>query len=463
MAGAIKGRRGEAARADQQTMRILIVDDEPDSRQTLRTALEALGHDVAEADSGADAVRRVEQQACEVVLVDLRPGIEAGLDLIESLRGVHPRLAGVVITANGSIDTAVEAIRRGALDYLIKPFTPAQVRAVVERAVRDRGLRDRVADLEDRVRSELPGLPESTDPRVRRTLDQARVVAASEAPVLIRGESGTGKGVLARAIHAWSHRAGGPLVTVSCPSLGPDQLESDLFGQTRGALTDSGRDVAGKVASAEGGTLFLDEVGGLPEVFQPKLLRFLQEGRYERVGETVTQSADVRVVAATRRDLDAAVASGAFRQDLLYRLNVIELTLPPLRLRSDVGDLADHLLASLARQAGRRLSGFAPEAREALARHRWPGNIRELRNAIERAAILAEGPEVGLHDLPERVARVTVPGGSPVEVGGRVSLGRLEAEHIRRVLISTSSLEEAAEVLGIDPSTLYRKRKRLGL
>jgi NtrC-family two-component system response regulator AlgB len=250
---------------------------------------------------------------------------------------------------------------------------------------------------------------------------------------------------------------------VSCPSLSPELLESTLFGHARGAFTGAIRDAAGMVAAAEGGTLFLDEVGDLPPSLQPKLLRFLQEKRYERVGETQTRTADVRLVGATSRDLDAAVASGAFREDLLYRLNVVELTMPPLRGRSDIMHLAEHLLDFFSRQTGHRLTGFSPEASEALMRHSWPGNLRELRNAIERAAILAIGPQVGLADLPERVVPVRADATHPAEVGRPVTLEQLEVEHIRRVLAASTSLEEAARVLGIDPSTLYRKRQRFGL
>ena len=300
---------------------------------------------------------------------------------------------------------------------------------------------------------------------MRRVLDLARRVAATDAAVLIRGESGTGKGVLARAVHAWSRRADGPFVTVSCPSLSAELLESDLFGHVRGAFTGAVRDAAGKVAAAEGGTLFLDEVGDLPPPLQPKLLRFLQERKYERVGEAKTRAADVRLVAATNRDLEAAVAAGTFREDLLYRLNVVELTLPPLRRRSDVLDLADHLLGFFARQTGRRLTGLhargprgarppllAGQPPRAAQRRRAGGDPR--RRARGRPGRPARADRLGA-DRHE-------PDG-PVEVGGPVSLERLEVEHIRRVLAAAPSLEEAARVLGIDPSTLYRKRKQFGL
>ncbi len=448
-------------------MRVLIVDDEPNIRKTLRLALEPAGHAVDEAKSLDEALRAIERHPCDVALVDLRLGDESGLGLIGPLIEQLPRLAIVVITAHASIDTAVEAMRRGAFDYLPKPFTPSQVRAVLERVARERGLRDRVAGLEDRVRAEVPEADlRDEDAEVRRVLDLARRVAPTEAVVLLRGESGTGKGVLARALHGWSRRADGPLVTVHCPSLSQELLESDLFGHARGAFTGAIRDSPGKVAAAEGGTLFLDEIGDLPLFLQPKLLRFLQERKYERVGETRTRVADVRLVAATNRDLEAAVATGGFREDLLFRLNVVELTMPPLRGRADLGGLADHLLAFFAAQTGRKLSGFTPEARAAILRHPWPGNLRELRNAVERAAIFAEGPEVDRADLPERMARPVVAADAlavAVEVGRPVSLQALEAEHIRRVIATSASLEEAAKVLEIDASTLYRKRKQLGL
>ena len=449
-------------------MRVLIVDDEPNIRHTLRITLEATGHTVVEAATVAAALLIVEQAPCDLALIDLRLGDESGLDLIEPLITQQPRLAVVLITAHASVDTAVDAMRRGAFDYLAKPFTPAQVRGVIERVSRVRGLRDRVADLEDRVRREVPEVDlEGRDPEVARVLEMARRVAQSEAGVLIRGENGTGKGVLAHALHAWSRHADGPFFTVSCPSLSTELLESDLFGHVRGAFTGAVRDVAGKVAAAEGGTLFLDEIGDLPLPLQPKLLRFLQERKYERVGETKTRSAVVRIVAATNRDLETAVKSGTFREDLMYRLNVVELTLPTLRTRTDVAEMATHLLDFFARQTGRKLTGFTPEAMHALKRHPWPGNLRELRNAIERAAILAEGVQIGLADLPDRIAQTRFEtsgdGLGTIAAGGPHTLDELEVEHIRRVINQAPSLDAAARTLGIDPSTLYRKRRQHGL
>jgi two-component system, NtrC family, response regulator AlgB len=445
-------------------MRILIIDDEPNIRRTLRIALEGMGHSIDEASSRGEALDLAERRPCDVALLDLRLRGEDGLDLVEPLLAQIPRLAIVVITAHSSVDSAVDAMRKGAFDYLAKPFTPGQVRAVLDRVARVRGLRDRVADLAERVRAEVPEVElESVDPLMAKVLELARKVAPTDAVVLLRGESGTGKGVLARALHAWSQRADGPIVTVSCPSLNPDLLESELFGHARGAFTGAVRDVAGKVAAAEGGTLFLDEIGDLPLSLQPKLLRFLQERRYERVGETKTRTADVRLIAATNRSLESAVEARAFREDLLYRLNVVDLTLPPLRSRSDIAGLADHLLAFFARQTGRGFSGYTGEARAAMARYTWPGNLRELRNTVERAAILAAGPEIGLADLPERIARGGHAEAGTFEAGGALTLEQLEIEHIRRILGRSPSLETAARTLGIDPSTLYRKRRQYGL
>jgi NtrC-family two-component system response regulator AlgB len=449
-------------------MRILIVDDEPNIRTSLRIALESLKNTVEESTGVADAIKRLEQTSFDVALVDIRLGQESGLDLLETFRDRSPRLAVVIITAYASIDNAVDAMRRGAFDYLPKPFKPAQIRAVLERVARFRSLESQLADLQEQVGCDTPEvLLESKDPQMRIVLDQGRHVALTDAVVLIRGESGTGKGVLARAIHAASRRARGPFVTVSCPSLNADLLESALFGHARGAFTGAVADTEGKVAAAEGGTLFLDEIGDLPLVLQPKLLRFLQERRFERVGETRTRTADVRLITASNRDLESAVAAGQFRDDLLYRLNVVELTLPPLRDRVDRLELAEHLLAFFARQVGKRIEGFTSEARQAISLYPWPGNLRELRNAIERAAIFCVDRSVGLGDLPGRIAQagaLTTPqADSSVVVGGPVTLEHLERAHIRLILERCPGREDAARLLGIDPSTLYRKRKQLGL
>jgi NtrC-family two-component system response regulator AlgB len=441
---------------------ILIIDDEASLRRTLRTALESMGHQVAEARDGSQALELLGQRLFDVAFLDLRLAREQGLDVLPELRRLAPSLDVVVITAYATVATAVEAMRRGALDYLPKPFTPDQLRLVLERVNRSRRLQSRVDELTAQVRSTIPEADLQTEePAMQQVLDVALTAAGSEATILLRGESGTGKGVLARTIHAHSRRAGAPFVTVHCPSLSAELLESELFGHVRGAFTGAVRDTTGKVAAAEGGTLFLDEVGDLPPALQAKLLRLLQEKRYERVGETPTRTADVRILAATNRDLEAAVAARLFREDLLYRLNVIEVTLPPLRQRPhDILPLAEHLLRFFAQQAGKHSLGFTPEAQTAIRSYHWPGNIRELRNAVERGVILTGGAQVSLTDLPAQVRETSRPA---VTQSTRQTLDQAEAEHIRRVLASTATIEEAAAVLGIDPSTLYRKRKRYGL
>ena len=285
--------------------------------------------------------------------------------------------------------------------------------------------------------------------------------------MLIRGESGTGKGVLARRSTRWSRRSAGPFVTVSCPSLSAELLESELFGHVRGAFTGAVRDDLGKVAAAEGGTLFLDEVGDLPLPLQPKLLRFLQDRGTSGWANRRLEPPIVRLIAATNRDLEAEAASGRFREDLLYRLNVVDLTLPPLRSRTDLLDLADTLAGVLRPPDGTQDRGLLTEARAALSNYPWPGNLRELRNAMERAVLFVSSSQIELDDLPGRISTAAPAprphGSGPVEVGGPVTLEELETEHIRRVLIATETREEAARILGIDPSTLYRKRKQLGL
>jgi NtrC-family two-component system response regulator AlgB len=443
-------------------MDILVIDDETGLRRTLRTTLESMGHSVVEAGTGERALAVLRSQRIDLALLDLRLGREAGLDLLPELLREAPDLSVVVMTAYATISSAVETMRRGAFDYLPKPFTPEQLRVLLGRWETLRRLRTRVANLEEQVQEAVPEADlQTVEPEMRKALDVVFKAAASDATVLLRGESGTGKGVVARAVHLRSPHAAGPFVTVHCPSLSAELLESELFGHAKGAFTGAVRDTQGRVAAAEDGTLFLDEVGDLPAPLQPKLLRLLQERSFERVGETQTRTSNARVVAATNRDLAAEVAAGRFREDLYYRLNVFEVELPPLRRRpEDILPLARHLLGFFARQAGKALTGFTPEAEAIMRRHTWPGNVRELRNAVERGVILASGPTVGVADLPAGIANGP---SARLEVGAAVTLEALETEHIRRVLAATSTIEEAASILGIDPSTLFRKRKRYGL
>lgn len=442
-------------------MRILLIDDERNINRMMTVALEADGHEAVAVESGAGALRQMQKAPFDAAFLDLRLGQEDGLEVLAKLRRADSRMAVVVITAYASFPTAVEATRLGAADYLPKPFTPEQVRLALGRIAKNRALESRVEELEFSFGERVgDGRLASQDPAMRKVFDLAYQAAASAASIILLGESGTGKSVLAREIHRRSPRADAPLVTVSCPSLSRELLESELFGHARGAFTGAVADTQGKVAAAAGGTLYLDEIGELPLEIQPKLLRLLQEREYERVGETQTRRADVRVVSSTNRDLARAVKEGKFREDLYYRVNVVTLHLPPLRERPlDLDRLAAAHLRFFALQTGKPIQDFSAEAKAALGRYPWPGNLRELRNAIERAVILAPGPLIEINHLSEIVV-ATAAAGPALEVGGRVTLARLEDEHIRRVLARTSRLEEAAEVLGIDVATLYRKRRK---
>lgn len=329
---------------------------------------------------------------------------------------------------------------------------------MLARVEHTRRLRQRVDGLADQVARAVPSAEfSSSEPAMKAVIDIVERAATTRATVLILGENGTGKSQLARHVHERSAVADGPFVTVSCPSLSRELLESELFGHVRGAFTGAVKDNWGKVEAARGGTLFLDELGELPAELQPKLLRLLQERVYERVGDTKTRTADVRVVAATNRDLAAAVKVGTFREDLFYRLNVIAVTVPPLRDRpADLARLAQVFLHFFAEESGRTVRTFSAPAWAAIRAHGWPGNLRELRNVIERAAILAAGDQIELADLPTEISTTPT---TAVELGGLVSLDAIEQEHVRRVIARSVKLTDAAAVLGIDTATLYRKRK----
>ncbi len=443
-------------------MRILIADDEAGIRKTTRIAIETAGHDAAEAPTGARALKAVEEEAFDVAFVDLKLGVDDGLEVMGKLLKLQPGLHVILFTAYANIATAVEAMRRGAYDFVPKPFTPDQIRGILAKIEKTRALQTRVRSLENEIAAESPPIDlESAEHSTQQALQIAFKAAETPANILILGPSGTGKSVLAREVHKRSPRRDAAFVTVSCPSLSRELLESDLFGHVKGSFTGAVVDTLGKVAAADGGTLFLDEIGEMPLEIQPKLLRLLQEREYERIGEPKVRRANVRVIAATNRNLAEDVKAGKFREDLFYRLNVISVALPGLHQRpSDLVRFAENYRKFFAARLGKRIMEFSPEVMSAFAGYTWPGNLRELRNVIERAVILAGRETIDVCDLPEELAAKPDPG---IAVGSRVTIDALEAEHIRRVLAISRNLEEAARTLGIDPATLYRKRQKLGL
>jgi NtrC-family two-component system response regulator AlgB len=445
---------------------VLILDDDPGVRQSIRLCLEADGAQVLGVGTSAGALEALERRRFDVVFLDLWLKAESGLSVLPEMLRRQGAVPIIVITAYASYESAVEAMKLGAIDYLPKPFTPEQVRNAARRAVSETLLKRQLSELRERIdESEGELIFETRDPVYRGFLQTALRVADSESVVLLRGESGTGKNVLARWMRDRSRRAERPFVTVHCPMLSNELMSSTLFGHCRGAFTGAVADAVGKVEEAEGGTLFLDEVGELSADTQARLLRFLNDRSYERLGEAKERQADVRIIAATNRNLENEVKSGRFREDLFFRLNVITLSIPPLRDRpQDILPLAAHYLRFFQRRQGRREIAFSARSEAALVIYTWPGNYRELRNAVERATILAptaviEPEDLGLATLPANPS----PRGAAVVLGGNVSLEELEREHIARVVSQSPSFEAAAKILGIDVTTLQRKRKRYGL
>ncbi|MFV3367175.1 sigma-54-dependent response regulator transcription factor AlgB [Pseudomonas sp. NY15435] len=443
----------------EQQGRILLVDDESAILRSFRYCLEDEGYSVATASSAQQAENLLQRQVFDLCFLDLRLGDDNGLDVLAQMRVQAPWMRVVIVTAHSAVDTAVDAMQAGAADYLVKPCSPDQLRLAAAKQLEVRQLTARIEALEGEMRKQGDVL-ESHSPAMAAVLETARQVAATDANILILGESGSGKGELARAIHGWSKRAKKSCVTINCPSLSAELMESELFGHSRGAFTGATENTLGRISQADGGTLFLDEIGDFPLILQPKLLRFIQDKEYERIGDPVTRNADVRILAATNRDLAGMVAQGTFREDLLYRLNVIVLNLPPLRERAeDIIGLAERFLARFVKDYGRPARGFTEEARALLRRYSWPGNVRELRNVIERASIICNLELIGVEQLA--IGGQTT--SSAPRIGEAMSLEELEKAHIAAVMASSTTLDQAAKTLGIDASTLYRKRKQYSL
>jgi two-component system, NtrC family, response regulator AlgB len=450
-------------------MDFLVIDDDKTFRDATCFLIDGEGHYAEGVSSGRQGLATLKGEEFDAVLLDLNLGQENGLDVLTEILKARPNLPVVMFTAQGSVKTSVEAMRRGAVDYLEKPFQREHFLAVLARVQRVHQLGQRIEQLETEAKETrsqaIEPIVDFTTPVMSEVVDVLRRAAPTPASILILGESGTGKSVAARSIHQQSHLAGRPFVTVNCPSLSKELLESELFGHVRGSFTGAIKDHWGKVKAAEGGTLFLDEIGDLPMEIQPKLLRLLQEREYERLGENVIRQANVRVIAATNRDLKKRVAEGMFREDLFFRLNVIAVEMPPLRaLPNDMIRFAEHYAQYFATQCRRSLAGYTEDALAALRNHAWPGNLRELRNAIERAVILARDDKITSGDLPAEMRLENAATTNPeAAVGAPLSLEKLEELHIRKVLARIPNLGEASAVLGIDQATLYRKRKKFGL
>jgi two-component system response regulator FlrC len=439
------------------TERILVVDDEEGIRSFIAGALAGKGYGVTEAADGREAEALLARGSFHLMLTDLRMPRLDGMELLRRAREAVPEMEVIVLTAHGSVDTAVAAMRLGAFDYLTKPLSgPDELRLVVSRALERRRLRDAAARVaEPAAGDELI----AADPAMRAVVAHLDKVAPTPASVLLTGESGTGKEVAARRIHARSPRAAGPFVAVNCAAVSEQLVDSELFGHEQGAFTGAVEQRRGRFELADGGTLFLDEVGELPLGLQAKLLRALQEHCFERVGGTRTIAVDVRIVAATNRDLEAGMRAGRFREDLFHRLAVFPVRLPPLRERpADIGPLASHLLARIARQLGRPALGLGDDALAALKARPWPGNVRELGNALERAAILADGDVIGARDL------AAGGGAAPAGVVLDGTLKDIEREAIRRALDAVDGhRRKAAERLGLGLRTLYDKLREYDL
>lgn len=446
-------------------MRVLIVDDEANIHKTTSIALKTMGHETLSAFSGSQAVKKLEDNKIDVIFLDLRLGPENGLEVYDKIRAEGFEMPIIVFTAYSSIATAIEATKKGVFDYVLKPFVPEQIRQALERVDKSISLESKVEELQSEVSdSAPPALFESEDKSMQSIYRLSERAAPSDATVLILGPSGTGKTVLARRIHNLSKRANKPFVVVHCPSLSKELLESELFGHVKGAFTGAVKDTWGKIEAADGGTLFLDEIGDLPLEIQAKLLRFLQERQYERVGETKTRKGNVRIVAATNKDLQNDAQNGRFREDLFYRLNVISIEMPALAKRpQDVQSLAQAFLEHHARRQGRGQCSFSDKTMEAILRYPWPGNLRELHNVIERCLILCDGGVIETTDLPAEISSQSPDNRSSrssINIGGHFSLEEVEEAHINGVLNTADNYQHAAEILGINKTTLYRKRKR---
>jgi two-component system response regulator HydG len=448
--------------------RILVVDDDPGHLTTLKTIIKSWGYAVEGVDDGSAAVARVRETPYDVILMDVRMAQMSGLEALRRIKDYNPAIPVLIMTAYSSVASAVEALKAGAYDYLTKPLDFEVLKLGIERARDHSGLKSENQALKAELRAafDLQNIIGKSRAMVA-LIDMIAMVAPSEATVLIAGESGTGKELIARCLHANSPRRDKPFVVVNCAAITETLLESELFGHEKGAFTGAERRREGRFMQAHGGTIFLDEVGEMPAAMQAKLLRVIQEREIQRVGGTEVLEVDVRILAATHRDLAAEVAAGRFREDLFYRLNVVALKVPPLReRRDDIPLLAGHFLTRYAERNRKTVRGFTPRCLDLLLRHDWPGNVRELENAVERAVILMAGDYVSEKDLPLSIAgageALPTPG-EPAAPSGPRTLEDIEREAILATLqLAEGNKSKAAEMLGITRKTLYKKLKAYG-
>jgi DNA-binding NtrC family response regulator len=447
---------------NQPKLRILVVDDDPDILTLLRHRLEQLGYAVSTAANGPEALRRIASEPPALVLLDLKLPRVSGLEVLKQIKQSSPECMVIVMTAYATVEKAVEAMKEGAYDFLTKPLTPGHLELVVQKTFEREALQRAHRLLQQELDWKAhPIIGES--PVIRQAIERARRAAQSPATLLLLGESGTGKEIFARAIHAWSPRRLRPFVVVNCAALSEELIASDLFGHERGAFTGAHQRKQGKLELAAGGTVFLDEVSEMQPALQSKLLRVLQEHAFERVGGTATIQVDIRVIAATNRDLPQAVKAGIFREDLFFRLNVIPITLPPLRERKeDIPLLVELFMQKYRLEVKKPGMRFTPAALEVLGEHEWPGNIRELENVIERAVVLSTGEEIQPEDLAVPTFGVFVP-----TAGASRYQRRLEGAEKELLLQALKEhrgdKQAAARVLGIALSTLYAKLKKYQL
>jgi two-component system response regulator HydG len=448
---------------------ILVVDDDTAHRSMLRTLVGGWGYEIHEADDGGTAIDRVRQQAFDLVLMDVRMLKVSGLEALATIKKLNPAIPVVIMTAYSSVETAVDALKQGAHDYLTKPLDFDKLKVTIERAMEHIRLKEENRRLRESLglrfdRSRIIG----QSPAMVKLLDTVSQVAPSEATVLITGESGTGKELIAAAIHFNSPRRDGPFVQLNCAAITETLLESELFGHEKGAFTGAERRREGRFHQADGGSLFLDEVSEMPLSMQVKLLRVLQEREFTRVGGDAPVRVDVRLIAATNRHLPDLIAAGKFREDLYYRLNVVGLVVPPLReRREDVPLLVQHFLETFARRNRKTIKGVTPQAMDGLIRRAWPGNVRELMNAVERAVVLARTDYLPAEDfalLPSEEAPRQPPALSPAAGAENLALDEIEKTTILRALESAGgNKSEAARRLGITRRTLHKKLKAYGV